>query len=434
MSDQRIPPSAIVFRAFICLVLVAAGVGIAGALVATRPDAGRAVGQTPPPRITVVELQPLEIERFVRGYGTARALDSADVPARVQAVVDAVAPNFAAGSQVEKGALLVELDASDFLKQVEMGEQAIRGIDAQLALLDSQQRAASQSKELAESDRALAATDLARVEKAAADGAAQPREVDRARQALIAASRAAVLADDAFAQIGPRRQALLAERSGQTARLELARLSAERCRIEAPIAGTLQVADIEIGESVVPGQTVARIVDRGHIEIPLRIPASSRALAPVGARCVVTGRDSRVSQDGVVARVAPEDDPESRTATVFIEIRQDPARPEALAPGAFVEARIASGGSERRLAVPRRAIRDEQVAVVEDGRIRMRRVTVAFRLSEQPGGAAVADADWAVLDDGPTAGALVVLDGSRSLAEGQLVEPVRAQAVAGAGG
>ena len=441
MSDTPLPVSAIVFRSVVCLALLGAGATVVGALVATKPDAGRNAQVAPPPRIAVLEVAPFEVERFVRGYGTARAMDSADVPARVAAVVASVAPGFATGARVAKGDVLVMLDASDFRQQVAMAEESIRAIEAQRSLLDTQERALSQSAELARSDRELAAADLQRVEQAAAADAAQPREVDRARQGLIAATRAAVLAEDALAQIPMRRQSLVAQRAGEAARLELARLSAERCSITAPISGVLQVADIEVGESVAPGALVARIVDASVIEVPLRIPASSRDLAPVGARVSVSGRapgratepaagasDATDRAAGVVSRVAPEDDPATRTATVFIELRGADGASPPVAPGAFVEARIVPGGAVPRIAVPRRAIRDGQVAVVEAGRVRFRRVSVDFRISSPPRGAPLADDDWAVLDDALPAGTLIVIDGSRSLVEGQPVEPVRAGA------
>lgn len=423
-SHARLPFYAIAFRSIVCLVLLAAGGGAIAALVASKPEAARNPQAAAPQRVSVLEVRPLEIERFVRGYGTARALDSADVPARVGAVVESISPKFAPGSRVAKGDTLITLDRSDFLEQVTMAEQAIRALDSQAALLDAQERAALASAELARADRDLAATDLARVEKAAADGAAQPREVDRARQALIAASRAAVIAEDAVAQIAPRRVSLAAERASNQSTLELARLSADRCTVVAPIDGVVQTADLEVGESVAPGQKIARIVNLEKIEIPLRIPASSRALAPAGAKAAVTARaDGRVFA-GTVARVAPEDDPNSRTATVFIEIAQSADRTDVLAPGAFVEAKILTGGSAPRIAVPRRAIRDESIAVVESGRVRMRRISIDFPFAGTPDGAELADVDWAVLADELAPGTLVVIDGSRSLVEGQVIEPI----------
>ena len=434
MHDQRptvptpdrapLPTYAIVFRAVVSLALVAAGGGAIAALVATKPEASRNPQAATPERVSVLELRPLEIERFVRGYGTARALESADVPARVGAVVESIAPNFAAGARVAKGETLITLDRSDFLKQVTIAEQAIRAIDSQVALLDAQERTAIASAELARADRELAQMDLERVERAAAENAAQPREVDRARQVVIAASRASVLAEDAVFQIAPRRAALAAERASTQSSLELARLSAERCVIVAPIDGVVQMADLEVGESVAPNQKIARIVNPSRLEIPLRIPASSRALAPAGAKATVTSRADGRNFEGKVARVAPEDDPTSRTATVFIEIEQPGDAAAALAPGAFVEAKILTGGSALRIAVPRRAIRDESIAVVESGRVRMRRVSVDFPYAGTPEGAELADVDWAVLSDELATGTLVVIDGSRSLAEGQAIEPI----------
>ena len=105
-------------------------------------------------------------------------------------------------------------------------------------------------------------------------------------------------------------------------------------------------------------------------------------------------------------------------------------RADALAPGAFVEATIAAGGSTPRIAVPRRAIRDEFIAVIESGRVRMRRISVDFAYAGTPDGAEIADIDWAVLADEIAPGTLVVIDGSRSLREGQAIEPVRVHAEA----
>lgn len=439
MNDERLPTSAIIFRIAVCIALIGAGLGVVAALVATKPDAGRTSEAAPPQRLSVLEVKPLDIARFVSAYGTARALESADVPARVAAVVESLGANYATGARVESGDVLAMLDASDFKQQVAMAEEAMRAIDAQVAMLDAQESAVREAAGLARSEREIAAADLARVEKAAADGAAQPREVDRARQGLIAATRASVLAEDALAQVPPRRQSLAAQRAGEQARLELARLSAERCKVTAPISGVLQLADLERGESVAPGALIARIVDPSSVEVPLRIPASARALAPVGASAALSVRGGTAKTIGTVSRVAPEDDPASRTATVFVELRQQPAvSADVVAPGAFVEARItpgglAPGGTAPRIAVPRRALRDGQIAIVDGGRIRMRRVSVDFNVSETPAGAPIGDTDWAVLDDDLPVGTLVVIDGSRSIVEGQLVEPVIAVAGKGIG-
>lgn len=442
MSSSTNPPlplSAKIFRGIVCLALVGAGIGVVGALVATKPDAGRNATKAPPPRVAVLEVAPIEIEAFVRGYGTARALESADVPARVGAVVAQLGENYAVGQTVAKDEVLVELDASDFRQQVEIAREAIRAIEAQVAVIETQARAARETAQLIVREKEIAANDLARVEAAAREGAAQAREVDLARGALIAATRASVAAEDVVASIAPRLQALAAQKAVEVARLKLAENSAERCVIRAPIAGALQLADLELGESVAPSQVVARIVNRTRMEVPLRIPASMRALAPIGARAEILVRTDGRRIDGIVTRVAPEDDVATRTATVFVEIeaRSNDAREpgggrskspdsiELIAPGAFVEARIVAGHPMQRTIVPRRAIRDDFLMLVENGRVRPQRVSVDFAHADPIPSTGIADTDWAVLVDTLPTGALVVLDGSRSLTEGQEITPMK---------
>ena len=129
-ARTALPLYAIVFRAVVSLALVALGGGAIAALVASKPEAARNPQAAAPQRVAVLEIRPLEIERFVRGYGTARALDSADVPARVGAVVESISPSFAPGARVAKGDTLITLDRSDFLEQVAMADQAIRALDS----------------------------------------------------------------------------------------------------------------------------------------------------------------------------------------------------------------------------------------------------------------------------------------------------------------
>jgi len=429
MTSDRLPASAIIFRSLVIVALLALGAGVAASLVATRPSAGRSAETAPPQRIAVLEAEAVEVPRFVRAYGTARATARADVPARVAAVVRELGPNFAVGRAVAAGEVLVALDGSDSERAAEAARAAIAAIDAQTELLAVQERALVETGALARREVEIAERDLARVERAAAEGAAQDREVDRALGALIAARRASIAAEDAVLSVAPRRRALLAQRAVEESRLGLAELAVERCVIRAPIAGVLQIARPKIGESVSIGDTVARVVDPGSVEIPLRIPSSSRALAPVGARAEAVLRGGAAVFEGVVSRVEPEDDPDTRTAAVYVEVSAGEA--PAIAPGAFVEARIKTGATAPRTLVPRRAIRDGFIMTVREGRIELRRVEVDFRHVGRLPETGIDDEDWAVLSTPLERGTLVVIDGARALVEGQRVEPVRARRTLG---
>lgn len=402
---------------------LAAGIGIYVWLYETRPQPP-ASDPSATGRLRLVVTEPVEqaVGRRFRAFGQARAIEVADVPARVAATVATIHPNYREGATVAAGEPLVSLDDSDFRRQLTMAEEALKAIDAQLAMLDLDARTASRALELAEEDAKLANDDLERVRRAAEQDAARAREVDRARGATILAERAVIAARDAVQKLPIQRTALQAEQSRQRAARELAQLAVERSTVRAPIAGTLQVAQLDVGESAAPGVLVARIVNAARVEVPILLPSLAREFTRAGDAVVL--RADRSGADPVaarVARIAPEDDPATRTMTVYAEASGSAQ----LAPGSFVEAEVASSSDEPRTLVPRRAVSGGRVFVIRDGVARSIEVEVEFGCTGRFS-PALPDTEWIVLKDALPKDALVVLDGSRRIREGAPVIPVRA--------
>ena len=410
-------------RAGVSIAFIAAGVGIYAWLYETRP--------TPPAsdpsatgRLRLLVSEPVEqpVGRRFRAFGQARALNVADIPARVSATVATLHPNYREGATVAEGEPLVTLDDSDFRRQLTMADEAIKAVEAQLSMLALDESTLRRALELAEEDAKIAQDDLARVRSAAEQQAAQAREVDRARGAAILAERAVIAARDASNKLPLQRSALVAERARQEAARELARSALERSVIRAPIAGTIQVAQLDVGEMAAPGVVVARVVDPAAIEIPVLLPALAREFVRVGDRAALRADRAGAQQvDARIARIAPEDDPTTRTMTVYAEA---PGGAQ-LAPGVFVEAEVAATSSEVRTLVPRRAVSGGRIVVVKDGIAHAQAVEVEFAFT----GAlapALPDTEWVVLREPLPHGTLVVLDGSRRIREGAPVVAVRA--------
>lgn len=419
-----LPWITIIARAIVSIACVAAGVGIYVWLYETRP--------TPPAsdpsatgRIRLLVAEPLQqaVGRRFRAFGQARAVDAADVPARVSAVVTALHANYREGAVVTAGEALVSLDDSDFKRQVTIANESLRGIEAQLALLALDASTLERTAALAAEESALAAADLERVRTAFSNGAAQPREVDRARSAAIAAEKQLIAARDAYEKLPLRRTALLADQARQTAASELAQLSLERCIIRSPIAGVVQRADLELGEIAAPGVLVARVIDPSAIEIPILLPALARAIVHVGDSVRVhADRANAVWVDALVTRIAPEDDAATRTMTIYAEA----AGSEQLVSGAFVEAEVAAASKEMRTLVPRRAINSGRITMIEDGIARNREVEVEFAVSgvlAPP----LPDSEWVVLKSALAPRTMIVLDASRRVSEGTPIEAVDAK-------
>lgn len=418
------------------VILVAAGV-IYVVLVRTAPLVQTSDTLAVPP-IAVLAAQRVPVQRQWRGYGTVEAIDSADVPARVTATVEYLPDDILSGTRVTRGQLLVQLDDSDFRRQVEIAQQNLADLDSQMALQDVQKRQLATRLALESEDIRLAEDELKRIQQLLQRQAANPRDVDMAKRALIAAQIAQVATSEAVDSLGPRRRQLEAQRVGQDASLRLAQESLRRCRVTSPIDGVLQWVDVEVGESLASGQRVARVVNLSRMEVPLRLPAAARRAVAVGdqTQLEVTNRTG-VTWSARISRIAPEDDTSTRTVTVYIEVNQSPhvtagrrtvgVDQAMLVPGMFVAGVVASGEARPRWVIPRRAVQAGRILTVDGGVIQSRPVHVDYVLEGRLPDLGLPDDQWVVLDPVVAAlrdGELVVVNGSTSMRAGQAVAPV----------
>ncbi len=192
---------------------------------------------------------------------------------------------------------------------------------------------------------------------------------------------------------------------------EIARLHYERAAIASPFDGVVVDRKVEVGQFVVPGQVVARVVDSSELELEAYVTEAEVARLRVGApaRLEVTG-----ISDPVWARlrwVSVEASPV--TGKFALEIRV--SNPEgSLRAGVLAAARILVARHEQVLAIPRDAITrgsdGPRVLVVEGSRAVARPVTLG---ADQ--GAMV------VVTSGLTEGESLIVRGQRDVSDGSLV-------------
>lgn len=410
-------------RIVVCVLVLGAAIGIYEGLVATKPVLeGQSAGDVAQ-RVLVFRPQLVPVRRHANGFGTAAAIERAEVPARVASTVVSVPPEILAGAAIRRGSTIAILDDSDFQRELEMTNNTLADVDAQLARLEIEQRAWQDRVALADEDVRLARADADRVRRAQLDGAAKDREIDQAAGRAVAAERAAVATREELDKIPARRIGLAALRERQIATQRLAQQSLDRCRIASPIDGVLQAVNVKEGESVVPGQAIARVVNLSRIEVPLMLPASARGEIGVGDDVTLFDETAGGSRHGrqwsaSVARIAPEDDASTRTMTVFAELVQDPSVAGALAPGRFVQGVVVGARPLARMLLPRRAVRSDRVFTVSGERVARREVVPDFAVEGEFPALGLPDTAWVALRDPLPDGDLVVLDGSRSLEPG----------------
>lgn len=418
MAAPRNMIVSVIFRVTVCIAILATSLTVLWWLVSTKPKAGPSGLHDSAPRLAVMRAAAIPVRRQWEGFGTARALDAADVPARVTSTVVERPPEIDPGVSVKAGQLLIRLDESDFARQLEMATQTIEDIDAQLARLEVEEQSSRRRAELAAEDLKLAQAEYERVQRAVANQAANQRELDQARQALNAAQRSDVAAQENLQNFIPRRASLRAQRLAQEASRRLAAQNVERSRILSPIDGVLANVDVDLGESVMAGQRIGRVVNLESIEVPLLLPASARREVAIGDEAILASTGATVDRwKASVVRISPEDDESTRTMTTYVELRQRPSDEHLLAPGKFVHGQVVSRRPQNRWMVPVRAISSQRVMLIQDGLVHGLPVDVEFHVHASIPQSGLPDTEWAVLRDSLPDEALVVLDATRTIAE-----------------
>ena len=130
--------------------------------------------------------------------------------------------------------------------------------------------------------------------------------------------------------------------------------SAGFTRIESPIAGTLAVRDLRIGEVAGGAQRAFQVVDLERLRVIVQLPERDLPRIRQGQTAMLTGAyDDAARAEGRIERVSPVVDAQSGTVRVTISV--DPAQ-TALRPGQFVKVRVEVDRHDDVLTIPRRAL------------------------------------------------------------------------------
>ena len=188
-SPLRILP--LLTRGVVSIACIGAGIGIYAWLYYARAQPS-ASDPAMTGRLRLQVTTPIEqaVGRHFRAFGQARAVNVADVPARVTATVISVHPNYREGATVAAGDALVSLDSEDFQRQLTMSDEALRGIDARLSMLELDTANAKRTLELVEEDARLAQAEMAyRMQTSVPDATDLSSETDETFELYGASAR-----------------------------------------------------------------------------------------------------------------------------------------------------------------------------------------------------------------------------------------------------
>lgn len=189
--------------------------------------------------------------------------------------------------RVERGQVLIELDAADYELEVARAEASLSVVRSRVVQAEAASASADADRKAATVEVWRTERELTRVRSLREQGTASQRELETA-QATYDAARARVRAlelrvEAEHALVNDDAQVQLAE-----AELNSAKLRLERTRIRAPFAGVVGRRNVEPGAVVSPGQPLLALISASDVWVMANFKETQLARIAIGARADVT--------------------------------------------------------------------------------------------------------------------------------------------------
>ncbi|MAG33245.1 MAG: efflux transporter periplasmic adaptor subunit [Deltaproteobacteria bacterium] len=397
MRSQKILPFLLLAAAMAVVFLLSS--------IARQPQERIQRSMAPLIRVETTEYTPYRF--FVIAHGAVSPRTESDLVAQVSGEIVSVSPSFAAGGFFEEGDILARIDPADY----RVDRETARAVLAR-----------------ADSEFGRAQKELGRQQRLADQSVASESRIDDAENAFRVAE---------------------ATRLEAQARLERAERDLTRTVIKAPYRGLVRSEQVDVGQFVTRGTTIATLyaVDFAEVRLPLpdrelayldlppvaRSQTGEESDAPLGARVELSAEFAGRAHiwEGALVRTEAELDPRSRMVRLVARVTDpygiETTRSAPLAVGLFVEAKIEGQEVENAVVLPRDALRDgDRVYVVDaDDRIRFRSVEVLRT-----------ERDTVILASGLTPGERVCTSPLQAAIDGmkvRVVTPGEPQDLAGSG-
>lgn len=329
---------------FLAVLLLAAGCSKKAESAAKR-EAGGAGARDRSQIEFPVEVQAVEarsVEYAVSAVGSVEAFERVEITSRVPGAIDWI--HFAEGSIVGPGTLLVEIEPERY-------RLAVRSAQATLAK--------------AQAGEAEARTGLARRESVNSKNPALVKEED------LDAWRTRV--STAKAEVAQARSAV-----------DLAQLNLREAFVRAPAAGVIQTRNVQTGQYVQPGVTLATLVRREPLLLRFQVPEQDASRLHPGLNARFNVRESDRQYTAKITHVAASAESTSRMVAITAQV-DDPRRVE-LRPGSFAQVTVPVGSSAESAVIPQTAVRPSErgflAYVVEKGVAKERELSLGLRTAD----------------------------------------------------
>lgn len=400
---------------FCVLALAVGGGGFAG-LASLREEPAKREVETKVFNVEVFEVQRVNLQEVVKGFGSVVAEREVVYSARVSGEVASVSPRLKVGEAVSgpeffpndpilesgssqtEGEVLLTIDPEVYHERLAQADHAVEEALAEMQTLKQQEENNTRLLTTATRNYNSAKEDHARMERLAKDGTVTQNQVTLSQLEERRYEQAFIEVDNQHSLFPAQRQRLQKQLDRLQTEKKLASIDVRRTEVRAPFSGVLTEVHVEKGQYVQPGTPLYRVtqIDAVEIAIPLH-PfdfAKIAELVLAGEQPKVELAENEVASsrwNGRVVRISPEADTATRTIDIFVEVENTVAGQQVavpLLPGSFVQARIHGPVLNDVIVIPRSAIvgnasGSTRVFVERDGKAVEVPVDVSRRLEAQ---------------------------------------------------
>jgi multidrug efflux pump subunit AcrA (membrane-fusion protein) len=277
--EQGSSLSWLLFNIMLPLLILGVGAGVIRVMgtveASARPGdddspAGR-MRRLPPAEVTqVLSLESLNKPLELRVDGVVVPFREVQIATEVAGRIVKKSQKCEAGSFVNKGDLLVEIDDTDYQQDVErltrMREQDYKALEE----VDQELKNAKRLVDVAAQDVALQEREVKRLEAMPA-GFASEGELDRAKKALLMAMQSRIGYDNQTSLLVARRSKLEAAERLATTELRSAEINLERTKIYSPVDGVVVAENAELNSFIQRGSAIITVEDISKAEVAVNL-------------------------------------------------------------------------------------------------------------------------------------------------------------------
>ena len=396
--------------------------------------------------LRVIKVPTLDVTPRAVGYGTAQPAKEWEAVAEVSGRIVQLHPHLEAGTFIEAGDLLVQIDTTDTQLAIDRLEAEVESSQATVNQLAAQQKNLTASLAIAKESLTITESELARDLRLVNEGAGSLDDVDSQKRS-VNSERNAVQTIINELNLLPT-QIKSAQAAIRVAKSNLAEQQRNlgRCKLSAPFKCRLGPVNLEVGEYVANGTSLltAQSTDRIEVEAQFTARNLQRVIQPKKRRDAIDESGNSVSREmlkrifdvqatvrygasGVRAsrpaefqRIREELDSQARTAGIVVSIDQPYAldanasqRTPPPVSGTYCEVELQASVIPGAMVIPRSALIGDTVYVLDDdSRLQQRKVKVRFHQDQAT-----------VIESGLEPQETVIISDATPAIPGMLVEP-----------